>query len=75
MAFRIPSAAPDAAAQLELPGLPELDLISGRRQSPARRALRRMGKAGFFHLMQSGERLQVYVRSDSVSEVPGTIAM
>jgi lysyl-tRNA synthetase, class II len=30
--------------------------------------MRRMGKAGFFHLQQSGERLQVYVRSDAVSE-------
>ncbi len=30
--------------------------------------IRRMGKAGFMHLMQSGERLQVYVRKDGVSE-------
>ena len=30
--------------------------------------MRRMGKAGFFHLMQRGERLQVYVRSDAVNE-------
>src|SRR5580658_9025862 len=30
--------------------------------------MRRMGKAGFLHLMQSGERLQVYVRKDAVSE-------
>jgi lysyl-tRNA synthetase class 2 len=30
--------------------------------------IRRMGKAGFMHLMQSGERLQVYVRKDAVSE-------
>ena len=30
--------------------------------------MRRMGKAGFFHLMQSGEKLQVYVRSDAVNE-------
>jgi lysyl-tRNA synthetase, class II len=29
---------------------------------------RRMGKAGFMHLQQSGERLQVYVRKDAVSE-------
>jgi lysyl-tRNA synthetase class 2 len=27
-----------------------------------------MGKAGFMHLMQSGERMQVYVRKDAVSE-------
>ena len=37
--------------------------IAGRIQT-----IRRMGKAGFLHLMQSGERLQVYVRKDAVSE-------
>ncbi len=30
--------------------------------------VRRMGKAGFMHIQQSGERLQVYVRKDAVSE-------
>ncbi|MGE5570123.1 MAG: lysine--tRNA ligase [Rhodospirillales bacterium] len=30
--------------------------------------IRRMGKAGFAHLLQNGERLQIYVRKDSVSE-------
>jgi lysyl-tRNA synthetase class 2 len=30
--------------------------------------IRRMGKAGFMHVQQSGERLQVYVRKDAVSE-------
>src|SRR4029077_4988549 len=30
--------------------------------------VRRMGKAGFMHLQQLGERLQVYVRKDAVSE-------
>ena len=30
--------------------------------------VRRMGKAGFAHLQQDGERLQVYVRKDAVSE-------
>jgi lysyl-tRNA synthetase, class II len=30
--------------------------------------IRRMGKAGFMHLQQSGERLQVYVRKDAVPE-------
>ena len=29
--------------------------------------IRRMGKAGFMHLLQSGEKLQVYVRKDAVS--------
>ena len=37
--------------------------IAGRIQT-----IRRMGKAGFLHLMQSGERLQVYVRKDAVPE-------
>ena len=37
--------------------------IAGRIQT-----VRRMGKAGFMHLTQSGERLQVYVRKDAVSE-------
>jgi lysyl-tRNA synthetase, class II len=30
--------------------------------------VRRMGKAGFTHLAQNGERLQIYVRKDAVSE-------
>ena len=30
--------------------------------------IRRMGKAGFMHLMQAGERVQVYVRKDAVPE-------
>jgi len=37
--------------------------IAGRIQT-----VRRMGKAGFMHLAQSGERLQVYVRKDAVNE-------
>jgi lysyl-tRNA synthetase, class II len=46
---------------------PDLDrdkprvLIAGRIQT-----VRRMGKAGFLHLSQSGEKLQVYVRKDAV---------
>jgi lysyl-tRNA synthetase class 2 len=36
--------------------------ISGRLQT-----IRRMGKAGFAHLLQDGERLQVYIRKDAVS--------
>jgi len=30
--------------------------------------IRKMGKAGFAHLAQNGERLQIYVRKDSVAE-------
>ncbi len=37
--------------------------IAGRVQT-----VRRMGKAGFAHLAQNGERLQMYVRKDAVSE-------
>jgi len=37
--------------------------VAGRIQT-----IRRMGKAGFMHLMQSGERMQVYVRKDAVPE-------
>ena len=37
--------------------------IAGRIQT-----VRRMGKAGFMHVMESGEHLQVYVRKDAVSE-------
>ena len=37
--------------------------IAGRIQT-----VRRMGKAGFMHLMQNGERLQVYVKKDAVPE-------
>ena len=37
--------------------------IAGRLQNP-----RRMGKAGFFHVVQLGEKLQVYLRKDAVSE-------
>ena len=32
------------------------------------RTIRRMGKAGFLHLVQFGEALQIYVRKDAVSE-------
>jgi lysyl-tRNA synthetase class 2 len=37
--------------------------IAGRIQT-----MRRMGKAGFLHLMQTGEKLQVYIRKDAVAE-------
>ena len=37
--------------------------IAGRIQT-----IRRMGKAGFMHLLQSGEKLQVYARKDAVPE-------
>ena len=35
--------------------------IAGRMQT-----IRRMGKAGFAHLAQNGERLQIYVKKDAV---------
>jgi lysyl-tRNA synthetase class 2 len=37
--------------------------ICGRIQT-----MRRMGKAGFLHLMQNGERLQIYVKKDNLTE-------
>jgi len=37
--------------------------VAGRIQT-----VRRMGKAGFLHLSQNGERLQIYIRKDAVSE-------
>ena len=37
--------------------------IAGRVQTQ-----RRMGKAGFAHLLQNGERLQIYVKKDAVGE-------
>ncbi len=37
--------------------------VAGRIQ-----AVRRMGKAGFAHLAQDGERLQVYIKKDALSE-------
>lgn len=37
--------------------------VAGRIQT-----IRRMGKAGFAHIQQSGERLQVYIKKDAVSE-------
>jgi lysyl-tRNA synthetase class 2 len=37
--------------------------IAGRLQT-----VRRMGKAGFAHLQQSGQRLQIYVKKDEVGE-------
>jgi len=37
--------------------------ICGRLQT-----IRRMGKAGFAHLLQNGQQLQIYVRKDSIAE-------
>jgi len=37
--------------------------IAGRIQT-----VRRMGKAGFMHLLQNGEKLQIYIRRDAVGE-------
>ncbi len=43
---------------------PKIDVrIAGRVQT-----IRRMGKAGFAHLGQGGEKLQIYVKKDAVSE-------
>jgi len=60
----VPQILADYAAKTaeELADKPQVR-IAGRIQT-----VRRMGKAGFMHLMQSGERLQVYVRKDAVPE-------
>jgi lysyl-tRNA synthetase, class II len=60
----VPQILADFAAKTaeELADKPQVR-IAGRIQT-----VRRMGKAGFMHLMQSGERLQVYVRKDAVPE-------
>jgi lysyl-tRNA synthetase, class II len=60
----VPQILADYAAKTaeELADRPQVR-IAGRIQT-----VRRMGKAGFMHLMQSGERLQVYVRKDAVPE-------
>ncbi len=48
------------AEQLE----PQVNLcVAGRIQT-----IRRMGKAGFAHLAQGGEKLQIYVKKDAVGE-------
>jgi lysyl-tRNA synthetase class 2 len=49
-----------AAEQLESPRVNVR--VAGRIQT-----IRRMGKAGFAHLQQSGERLQVYLKKDQVA--------
>jgi len=56
-------AAHGAAAAEDLERVKPRVSIAGRIHT-----MRRMGKAGFLHLMQSGERLQVYVRKDAVPE-------
>ena len=42
---------------------PERLSVAGRVQT-----IRRMGKAGFLHLQQGGEHLQLYIKKDAVSE-------
>jgi lysyl-tRNA synthetase class 2 len=37
--------------------------VAGRIQT-----VRRMGKAGFLHLLQNGEKLQIYIKKDAVSD-------
>src|ERR1700744_5880884 len=60
----IPSILRDYSAKTaeELTDKPNVK-IAGRIQT-----VRRMGKAGFLHLSQGGEKLQVYVRKDAVPE-------
>jgi lysyl-tRNA synthetase, class II len=46
----------------------ELELRVAVRVAGRISTIRRMGKAGFAHLLQNGERLQIYVRKDAVGE-------
>ncbi len=57
-----------AASAEELDREPVPVRIAGRVQT-----IRRMGKAGFAHLQQNGERLQIYVRRDAVPEADFTL--
>ena len=52
---------PKTGEELEVSRVPVK--MAGRIQT-----LRRMGKAGFAHLMQRTEKLQVYIRKDAISE-------
>ena len=52
---------PKTAEELDASRVPVK--IAGRIQT-----LRRMGKAGFAHLMQRAEKLQVYIKKDAISE-------
>ncbi len=56
-------AAYDAATAEQLEAQRVRVRIAGRIQT-----VRRMGKAGFAHLLQQGERIQVYIRKDCVPE-------
>jgi lysyl-tRNA synthetase class 2 len=60
----VPEIIAQYAAKTEEELKPEVRVrIAGRVQTQ-----RRMGKAGFAHLQQNGERLQMYVKKDAVSE-------
>ncbi|MDE3198664.1 MAG: lysine--tRNA ligase [Acidobacteriota bacterium] len=60
----VPEILHDYASKTAEELIPEVRVrIAGRIQT-----VRRMGKAGFMHIQQNGERIQLYVRKDAVSE-------
>jgi lysyl-tRNA synthetase class 2 len=59
---------PDILATYGAQSAEELNPRANVRVCGRLETIRRMGKAGFAHLQQNGERLQVYVRKDSVPE-------
>jgi lysyl-tRNA synthetase class 2 len=66
--FEFTHTVPEILAQFSTKTAEELEpqvtvKIAGRIQT-----IRRMGKAGFAHLAQGGERLQIYIKKDAVSE-------
>lgn len=59
---------PDVIAQYGAKTAEELGESTRVRISGRIQTVRRMGKAGFLHLAQGGERIQIYVKKDAVSE-------
>jgi lysyl-tRNA synthetase class 2 len=60
----IPDLVRDYSASTAEELVPEIRVrIAGRVQT-----VRRMGKAGFLHIQQNGERLQLYIRKDAVAD-------
>ncbi|MFN7920564.1 MAG: lysine--tRNA ligase [Bryobacteraceae bacterium] len=67
--FDVTHTAAAVAAEFAAKTGEELDAAKPRVKIAGRiMTVRRMGKAGFAHLQQEGERLQIYVRKDAVSE-------
>ena len=66
--FEFTHTIPQIRAAYESRTAEELQSRIGVRICGRLETIRRMGKAGFAHLLQGGERLQIYVKKDSVSQ-------